>query len=326
MKKQIIIFLTLLCCVFYMANIFAVTENAKVTPIDRVVAIVNNDVITEAQLTKQINIMKNQMQQANMQIPPDKILRKKILQQLIDQLLQVQIAKSTGIRVSNHQLNAALHRLAAQRKISVSDLYKAVQKAGWTIQGFRKQIREQIAIEELQRREVASRISISEQEVNDYLHAVKSRDKSVLKEYHLQNILIPLPDSPSPEQIATAKQQAQDIMQKLAKGADFNKIAMTQSGGKRALQGGDLGWRKIAELPVIFAEKVKNKKEGTIIGPISTPNGIHVLKLLGVRALQSQKPIGKKEVEQMIWQRKVDEQLAHFVNSLRSQSYIKILD
>jgi peptidyl-prolyl cis-trans isomerase SurA len=321
-KKKIFICLAILSCIYYATNVLAIT---KITPIDRIVAVVNNDVITESQLQTQIKILKNEMSQANMQIPPNKIVREKVLQQLINQILQVQIAQATGIRVSHHELNAALHRLAAQRKMTLSELYQAVQKAGWTIKSFQQQIRDQIAIEKLQHRDVAPRISISEQEVNDYLNAIKNRDQATLKEYHLQNILIPLPDSPSPEQIATAQQQAQAIIAQLKTGVSFNKLAITKSQGSKALQGGDLGWRKMAELPTVFAQKVKQMKPGDITGAIKTPNGIHILKLLGVRALKAPQTTNKQQVEQMIWQRKMDEAMQQFINTLHNQAYIKIM-
>ena len=323
MNKKIIIFT--LSCIFLMTSAFAIDTTSPTISLDRVVAVVNTDVITALRLKREIAIYKAEAQQAKMKLPPDNILRQRILQQLIDQQLQLQIANSTGIHVSDAELNVALQRLAKQRKISLNSMYQQVQKIGYTIKEFQREIRKQIKIEKLQRRDVTSQVRITPQEVNDFLLTVKLHGQSINKEYHLQNILIPLPDAPTPSQIATANKKAKDIMQQLKQGANFRKLAMTKSSGSKALQGGDLGWRKIAELPVVFAAKIKTMKTGSVAGPIRTPNGIHIIKLLGTKASSSSQPVNKKAVEQMIFQRKVSEVLERYINALRGQVYIKVV-
>lgn len=322
MSKKVIIFV-LWCCTLVITSVFAVDAASPPVPLDRIAAIVSNDVITESQLAHQIAIIKNEIKQANMQLPPENVLRKQVLQKLIDQQLQLQLADSTGINVSDAELNLGLERIAKQRNISLYDLYQQVQKAGYTIKGFRQEVRNQIKIEKLQQRDIVSRIRVTSQEVNDFLRMMRHKGQSVSREYHLRNILIPLPDAPSPAQIAEANQQAESIMKQLGRGANFQQLAMAKSGGSKALQGGDLGWRKLAELPAVFADKVKTMKIGGVAGPIRASNGVHIIKLLDTRAPQSSRQMNKKEIEQMIFQRKIKEELQQFISTLRSQVYIK---
>jgi peptidyl-prolyl cis-trans isomerase SurA len=313
----------LLCCSLVMTNAFAVGVASSPVPLDRIAAIVNNDVITESQLDHQIAITKNEIRQANMQLPPENVLRKQVLQQLIDQQLQLQLAESSGINVSDAELNLGLQRIAKQRNISVHQLYQQVQKVGYTIKEFRQEARNQVKIEKLQQRNIISRIRVTPQEVNDFLLTMKRSGQSVSREYHLRDILIPLADAPSPAQIAEAEKQAKNIMQQLKHGANFQQLAIAKSSGSKALQGGDLGWRKLAELPAVFADKVKKMKIGDVAGPIRASNGVHIIKLLSTRGPQSSQQVNKKEIQQMIFQRKAEEELQQFINTLRSQVYVK---
>lgn len=323
MNKKILIFILWCCSLMIVNTAFAVGTTLSPMPLDRIVAIVSTDVITESQLVHQIAIMKNEIKQANMQLPPENVLRKQVLQQLIDQQLQLHLANNTGIHVSDTELNAGLQRIAKQRNVSLPELYRQVQKIGYSIKAFQQEVRNQIKIEKLQQRDVISRIKVTPQEVNDFLRTVRQSGQSVSREYHLCNILIPLPDASSPAQIAKAEEKAKNIMQQLKHGANFEKLAMAKSGGSKALQGGDLGWRKLAELPTVFAGKVKTMKINDVVGPIRASNGVHIIKLLGTRAPQSSQQINKKQIEQMIFQRKVEEELQQFINTLRSQVYVK---
>lgn len=263
---------------------FALKTNKKEQPavaINRIVAIVNDKVITQAQLNDELIMIKKRLTQAGTPLPSDHVLKQQVLQQMINQTLQLQLADKTGIRVSNYELNAALQRIAKQNNQTLAGLYQAVKRDGWTVDSFRKEIRDEIIIQKLQNRELAPRVSISEQEVDDYLQASASKSNA-MPEYHLGDILIALPDTPSPAQVMQAKKKAEAIMQKLKSGADFKKVAVAVSGDtEEALEGGDLGWRKLAELPTAFAAAVKNMKIGEVAGPIQAPNGFHIIKLLG---------------------------------------------
>jgi peptidyl-prolyl cis-trans isomerase SurA len=290
----------MLLCMGFSVNLFAKSSTASSFSMDSIVAIVNDDVITQTQLDKQIKVIKAQLKQRNVKLPADSVFKQKILQQLIDKKLQLQLAKNTGIRISNSELQTAIQQLAKQNKTSVSALYKSVEKSGLSTKEFRQEIKTEALVRKLLRRDIASRISISEQEVNDFLSNSLSTSQT-MPEYHLLNILIALPDTPTPDQIEKAKTTAEKVLTKLKAGADFNKTAVDESGGNKSLQGGDLGWRKLAELPVAFANKITTMKPGNIAGPIQTPNGFHIIKFLGERSPSTSEEISEQaEVEMLI--------------------------
>jgi len=279
--KKIFYGLMLLVCAVLCTNIFAVNSKQTLVAINRVVAVVNDQVITEAQLNDELIMIKKRLEKAGTPLPSNHILKEQVIQQMINQTLQLQLAKRTGVRISHHELNAALLRIAKQNHQTMHELYQSVKQQGWTVDGFRQEIRDEITIQKLQSRELAPHISISQQEVDDYLQS-SGKDANKMPKYRLGDILIALPDTPSPSQVTAAKKKANIIVKKLKAGADFKKLAVSVSGdASEALKGGDLGWRKLAELPSVFADKVSHMKTGEIAGPIQAPNGFHVIKLLG---------------------------------------------
>src|SRR3989338_7014364 len=198
------------------------------TPINSVAAIVNDGVITQTQLNQKMVMMKAQMKRAKFKIPSDSALKQQVLQQMIDQLLQIQAAKKMGIQISNTELNAQLSDIAQNNKISVDDLYQSVQKDGWTIESFREETREELMMKELEQREVVARISISPQEVDNFLN-IALGSSGALREYHLQRIVLALPDAPSPDQVNQVKNDADVIFKQLKSGTDFLKTAISNA-------------------------------------------------------------------------------------------------
>lgn len=325
MRRKIQFLVILYSILFSVCMLATFAAKAKVYSLDSVAAVVNNGIITTSQVAQQTAIMQAELQQAKVRVPPDAIIKKKVLQQLIIQTLQVQVAKHMGIKVSTSAVNLALRHIASQRKMTLTQLYQAVQQVGWTVPEFREQIKQQMVVEKLQQHAVVPRVSISPDEVSAFLRSLRNREQALTSEFHLQNILIPLPDTPTPNQIMAANKKAQKIIAKINAGASFHQLAVTESSGKRSLRGGDLGWRKLAELPLVFANRVQGMGVGDITGPIRTPNGVHVIKLLGKRKLNSAQRISRSQVEQMIFQRKLNAAIQAFVDNLRSQSYIKVM-
>ena len=326
MLKRIAVFIFIIMSVFAFNGIQAKTTQTT-TPLDRVVAIVDDGVITQTELDRQVQLAKAQMQKANLPLPDTKSLNHQVLQQMIDKKLQLTLAERTGIRASAQETNAAISQIAKRNHKSVDELYETVKSDGWSIDNFRQEIKEEAIIQKLQTRNVASRISISQQEVDDFLQTA-NRSMRAMPQYHLANILIALPATPSPEQVTKARQQAENAIQQLKKGEDFKKLAAAKSSGSKAFQGGDLGWRKLPELPAAFADRVKAMKKGEVAGPIQTPNGFHVIKLLDIRQtsdVPQSTADERKEVEQLIFHRKLNEDIQTFISDLRSQAYIKIL-
>ncbi|MEK6730817.1 MAG: peptidylprolyl isomerase [Pseudomonadota bacterium] len=294
------------------------------TPINSVAAIVNDGVITQTQLNQKMVMMKAQMKRAKFKIPSDSALKQQVLQQMIDQLLQIQAAKKMGIQISNTELNAQLSDIAKNNKISVDDLYQSVQKDGWTIESFREETREELMMKELEQRDVVARISISPQEVSNFL-TIALGSAGALREYHLQRIVLALPDAPSPDQVNQVKNDAQAIFKQLKSGADFSKTAIERSSGSNALKGGNLGWKQLAELSMPVAQVVKNMKAGQVSDPIQTVSGFEIVKLLAERNVAKTTKAQRNQVEQLIFNRKIEEGIEDMINQLRGNAYIRIL-
>jgi len=314
-------------CAFSFILLMSISAAYASTPINAMVAIVGKEIITQTQLNNRVKQIKAQFRKSNTPLPSNEVLSKQVLQQMINTQLQIQAATSSGLKVSATQLTQALQRIAKQNHMSLAELYKSVTKTGYTPKTFRDEIKNEILIQTLEQRDVASRISISKQEVDDYLHIMKNTGAAI-NQYHLQNILIELPAEPTTAEINAAKKKAEQVLAKLHKGGNFKTLAASVSSDQQALQGGDLGWRRIAELPTPFVRAVEKMKAGEVAGPIRTPNGFHIIKLLAIRndaGLKGDAAQQRKEVEQMLFERKLNEEIITWAQGLRSQAYIKIL-
>lgn len=294
-------------------------------PLNRIVVVVNNNVITQADLNQEINFIKYNLKKNQTPMPSDADIQSQVLNQLIDREIQLQRAYKTGIRVSEAQVNKAIQAIAKNNHQTTAQLYATVLEGGLSRAQFRKEIRDQLIIHELQQRDVAATITVSPQEVKDYLssNAGQALDKT---EYHLENITIALPDSPTPEDIQAAQARAALLTEQLRKGADFNKLAQSSSSGENALLGGDLGFKRLLELPTIFASTVITLQVNDVSDPIQTANGFHILKLVGTRQSNDAAPLDKKdlenEVQNILFDQKIQEKLIEWVAQLRAAAYI----
>lgn len=299
--------------------------SAQPQVINQVAAIVNNDVITQGELDRHINLLKLRVKSAGeaKELPPDSVLRTQVLDQLINRSLQLQLAEENHIKVSSDQINQALTRIAAQNHISIRELYKRMEKNGFSVASFRKEIGQEILIQMVQGSFVASHISISQTEVDDVLKRIQSEKV----EYDLGDILVALPATPSPEQVAAAQSKAQALLKQLQAGANFKKIAMGHSNAQNALKGGDMGWRTLANMPNIFAERVVTMNPGEVAGPLRAANGFHLIKLLGMRNTKLPKSLTAREneVKDMLFQQQFQDALATWLQQLRAEAYIKIM-
>lgn len=255
---------------------------ADAVAIDRIVAVVNDDIITLGELDEEIDMIKQQMRQRGGGTPPEAALRKQVLERLVINRLQLQLAASTGIRVDDDALNRAIGRIAEQNKLSLAEFRDTLEKDGFNFASFRENIREEITITRLRQRQVDSRITVTEQEVNRLL-ADKASQGRADDEYRVAHILIGVPEAASPEQIQVAKQKAQRVLDDLNGGADFRETAIAVSDGAQALEGGDLGWRSPAQLPSLFAPLVVKMKKGELSDLIRSPSGFHIIKLADYR-------------------------------------------
>jgi peptidyl-prolyl cis-trans isomerase SurA len=252
------------------------------TDVDRIVVIVNDDVITASELASRLNETKQQLALEKIKVPPDDILRKQLLDRMVLERLELQLAAQTGIHVTDADVDRAFETLAQRNKLSVEDFRKAMTSNGLDVNAFRTQLRDQITIQQLLEREITNRITVTDGEVNNFLENRQNQaDMDV--SYNISHILIGIPESASPEAIREAKKRAEDIYQQLKQGADFAQTAVSYSQGSDALKGGSLGWKKAGELPELFLSALKTMSPGDISEVLRGPNGFHILKLVDER-------------------------------------------
>jgi len=317
--KQRILLTLLAASVFSFANCYAKADEQT---LDQVVAVVNDDVVTKSELNQALMITKSQITHSNLPLPADNVLQKQVLDQLINKKLQMQIAKQAGIQVDDSDLDKAVQTIANQNQVTVETLYERLNQEGLNITEYRSELRDQIMMQKLQQQEVINRIHIAPGEVTRFLQSKAWRNNGSM-EYHLEDILVPVSDTPSTEEIIAAKKRADMMLVKLKQGQNFQSLAQAESGGKHALEGGDLGWRKLPEIPSAFADHVVQMQPKEVAGPIQTPNGFHLIRLVSSRSAEGDKATpDRKQVEQLLMQRKFEEAIQSWVSKLRSQAFI----
>lgn len=256
----------------------------QVADIDSVVAVVNDDVITRNELDDRVREVVRQLQRQNTPLPAEDVLQKQILERMITDMLQRQYAKENGVRVDDTQLNLAITRIAQQNNFPSLDAFRAKLEAdGVDYKKFREEIRSEIISTRLRKREVESKLVISEREVDDYL-ANKARIGSEGEEFHLAHILVVVPEQASAAKIQAARERAEQALSKLNGGADFAQVAASISDAKDALKGGDLGWHSGDTIPPLFMNVLQNMKPGQISAVLRSSSGFHILKLLEKRS------------------------------------------
>lgn len=257
----------------------AVTSQAG-TPIDRVVAVVNDEVITETELDREVRTVKKRLSEQNIPVPAADLLRSQVLNRLITKHLQLQLAKKTGIRVDDETLNKTIERIASQNKMTLPELRDVIERDGFNFADFREDIRDEVAISRLKQRQVESNIVVTDQEIDQFI-ANQLVGDNANDTFHLAHILVAVPEAAGPDKVQTFRDKAEKIKKMLSGGADFSKVAIEYSDGRQALDGGDLGWRKAKELPTIFARIVPHMKVGEVSDIIRSPSGFHIIKVLG---------------------------------------------
>lgn len=316
----------LLFTLLFMSALFSVTDHAAQSSesLDQIVAVVNDDVVTKSELNRALGIIRMQIAQGQMSAPSDSVLQKQVLEQLINKKLQMQIAKQVGISISDADVDRVIQNVAVKNNLSVATLYQRINHDGMSTADYRNELREQMTIQKLQQQEVGSRIIVTPDEITSFMHSRLWKNNTT-KEYHLEDILIPVSDTPSSEDIAAARKHAQEVATKIREGENFRSVAQKESGGENALKGGDLGWRKLPEIPSAFAQYVANMRPNEIAGPIQTSNGFHIIHLAAERSAngKSQSP-DRAQVEQLLIQRKFEEHVQNWLSKMRSQAFISL--
>lgn len=256
---------------------------AQTQPLDSIVAVVNDAVITESELNAQLRLVEQQLKQQSVQAPPTDVLRRQVLERMVLTQLQLEMAASRGIQVDDETLNEALRNIAARNNLTLSQFRDVLERDHFDFADFREDLRNQIVIHRLRERMIDSRVTVTDREVSDFL-ARQGAGAPQDKEYHLAHILIAVPEAASPEQIQTARREAEKVLADLRAGADFSETAIAVSDGQQALEGGDLGWRRSGELPTIFANVVGSMQPGQVSNVIRSPSGFHIVKLVDDRS------------------------------------------
>ncbi|MBI1174206.1 MAG: molecular chaperone SurA [Sideroxydans sp.] len=279
-NKTIFAMLLWLACV---ANVQADDPQKQVAPIDQIVAVVNDDVITRNELDERIDVVKKQLQRQGTPLPAAEILQKQLLERMIMDMLQAQYAKETGVRVDDAEVDKSLQRIAQQNNFPSVDAFKAkLEEQGVDFKKFREEIRGEIIATRLREREVDSKLIITESEVDNYL-ATEAKQMGKGEEYHLAHIFVVIPEQASAEKIQASQQRANEALNQLHAGADFAQVAAGFSDAKDALQGGDLGWRPSDQIPPGFREVLQKMQPGEVSPLLRSPNGFHIIKLVDRR-------------------------------------------
>ncbi len=254
--------------------------------LDGIAAVVENDIILESELAQEVASISMNLKSRNVQLPPEHILYKQVLERLIIEKLQSQLAQKAGVNITDEMVNSSLANIAQQNGMDLQSFKKEIQNQGMDFEAFKENVRKEIIINQLRSHEIGSRVKVSDQEVEHYLETeMSAQDQKV--QYLLGHILIAVPEGASAAAIQTESDQAQTVTEQLREGADFKQMAAEVSSGADALQGGDLGWRTLNQLPTLFVDVVKNMTKGDIAAPIRSPSGFHLLKLMDTTGVQS---------------------------------------
>jgi len=254
--------------------------------LDYIVAVVNEGVITNQELQNRIKDFERQIKAKGSTIPDAKVMRKQVLERMLLDSVQMQLAKLQGIHIDDITLNRMLENIAQQNKRTLDDLRILLQSEGIDFEQFREQTRRDITIRQLQKRMVYDRIRISDQEVEQFLEQQKQSGKNANDKYHIAHILIATPEAASPDDIKKAYSTAEKAISLIKNGESFRNTALKYSQGQQALHGGDLGWRSAAELPSLFLNAISKLEKGEISTPLRSASGFHILKLIDKRSQQ----------------------------------------
>ena len=250
--------------------------------VDRVVAVVNSEVITSAELAERVKMVTQQLSQQGTPLPAADLLQKQVLERMIMDRLQLQLAKETGLRVDDLQLDRTVERLAERNKMSLSQFRQTLERDGIRFDKFREEIRDEILLSRLREREVDDRIVVTDNEV-DYFLSQQAASPDLANEFNLSHIVLRLPEQASPEEVNRQRARAEGVLAQLRQGADFAKLAVAYSDAPDALQGGAMGWHARDRLPELYAKALDGLKPGEVSGIIRSPAGFHLIKLIDRR-------------------------------------------
>ena len=258
----------------------SVTAQAEeIIPLDSIVAVVNNDVITQLELKEEFREVIKNLKKKQAKLPPANVLGKQVLERMILERVQLDLASRTGIKVDDTTLSRAINGIAAQNGLSISEFREQLASQGIDFRRFRDEVKSQIIIQRLLQRNVINKVTVSDQEIKNFLFNMEKQG-GLEQSYHIKHILIAIQEPASPATIKKAHAKATKIVESLRSGSDFSSTALAVSDGQNALEGGDLGWRKTGEIPTLFTDTITAMKLGDISDPIRSPSGFHIITIV----------------------------------------------
>lgn len=264
------------------SSVLAGSLSAAEQPLDRVAVIVDNDIVMLSQYQARLNEVRQTIASRGVEQPPEDVLRQQVLERLIIDAIQMQIAERSGIRISDEELAESMATIAERNGLTQDEFEQALVADGLTLRDAQEQIRQEMTISRVRQYRVGERIQVTDQELQNFLASDLGK-MQLAEEYQLANILIPLPDAPNNEDLAKAEETVMAVVEQLQQGADFGQLAMTYSASENALEGGDMGWRRAAQLPPPFDRMLTTMSIGQVTQPTRTAGGIIMLKLLDKR-------------------------------------------
>ena len=258
-------------------NIFS-----KIELIDRVVAVVDSGVIMESQLNSRVEEILIRLKSDTTELPPINLLEEQVLDRLIIEEIQLQLADRAGIKISDSELNQTLSRVSSQNNLSLEDFRLKLEAEGTSYKSFRDTIKKELIIQRVQRGRVGGKVDISEQEIENFINSEEGKSQ-LAEQYNVQHILLSVKSGLTEQQIEEIKDEANNLITRLEADESFEKLATAYSSGQEALEGGFLGWRTSAELPSLFADVVTELKVGEVAQPLRSGAGFHILKLTDKR-------------------------------------------
>ena len=270
-------FFVLLVSLLASMNIFS-----KIELIDRVVAVVDSGVIMESQLNSRVEEILIRLKSDTTELPPINLLEEQVLDRLIIEEIQLQLADRAGIKISDSELNQTLSRVSSQNNLSLDDFRLKLEAEGTSYKSFRDTIKKELIIQRVQRGRVGGKVDISEQEIENFINSEEGKSQ-LAEQYNVQHILLSVKSGSTEQQIEKIRNEANNLITRLEGDESFEKLAASYSSGQEALEGGFLGWRTSAELPSLFANVVTKLKVGEVAQPLRSGAGFHILKLTDKR-------------------------------------------
>ena len=281
------------------ALLLAPSLQAAPVTVDRVVAVVNKQAITYNELKERVKSVSRQMNAQKIPLPDEAVLENQVLERVVSEQVLLQLAQDTGIRVDDVQLDRMLDRIAQQNNMTVPQFRQALSKDGIDFKQFREEIRNEVIISRLRDREVDSKVTVSDAEIENQIK-LQDTQKESSQEYQIAHILLQIPENATPEQIAQLRDKADKAAAEIKKGANFAQVAASYSESPDALQGGDLGWRPAGRIPGLFLEQVEKLKSGEVSPVIKSSKGFHIVKLIDKRKKEEQVVVAQTHTEHIL--------------------------